>query len=60
MEISDFGTVFAAGYTLSVEQRSALEVQLAKKRIEERLHRCVDFAQFMREELAWNLFVGRV
>ena len=39
MEIADFGTVFAPGYTLSIEERAALEVQLAKKRIEERLHR---------------------
>ena len=38
MELSDFGAVFAPGFTLSIEERSALEVQMAKKRVEERLH----------------------
>lgn len=38
MELSDFGSVFAPGFTLSIEERSALEVQMAKKRVEERLH----------------------
>ena len=28
MELADFGTVFAPGYTLSVEERAALEVQV--------------------------------
>ncbi len=41
MELSDFGTTFATGFTLSVEERAALEVQMAKKRVEERLHSCV-------------------
>ena len=40
MELNDFGSLFAPGYTLSVEERAALEVQMAKKRLEERLHRC--------------------
>ena len=38
MELSDFGGVFAMGATLSVEERAALEVQMAKKRVEEKLH----------------------
>ena len=39
MELEDLGGVFAPGYSLSVEERSALEVQIAKKRGEEKLHR---------------------
>lgn len=41
MELDHFGGLFAPGYTLSVEERAALEVQMAKKRLDERLHRSV-------------------
>jgi hypothetical protein len=41
MDIYDFGARFAPGYTLSVEERAALEVQMAKRQAEERLHRFV-------------------
>lgn len=34
MELQDVGEAFTAGYSLSVEERSALEVQMAKKRVE--------------------------
>ena len=40
MELEHFGGLFAPGYTLSIEERAALEVQMAKKQMEEKLHRC--------------------
>ncbi len=39
MDIYDFGTRFATGHTLNVEERAALEIQLAKRQAEERLQR---------------------
>ncbi len=39
MDIYDFGTRFATGYTLNVEERAALEIQMAKRQAEERLQR---------------------
>jgi hypothetical protein len=39
MELDHLGGVFAPGFTLSVEERASLEVQMAKKRLDERLHR---------------------
>jgi hypothetical protein len=41
MDIYDFGSRFAPGFTLNVEERAALEVQMAKRQAEERLHRWV-------------------
>ena len=39
MNIDDFGSLFATGHTLSLEERAVLEVQLAKKQQEDKLHR---------------------
>lgn len=41
MELEDFGVSFTPGFTLSVEERSALEVQMAKRKADEKLYRCV-------------------
>ncbi len=41
MDIYDLGSRFAPGPSLNVEERAALEVQMAKRQHEERLHRCV-------------------
>ena len=46
MELDHFGQLFSAGYTLSIEERASLEVQMAKKQMEENLHRRVSGAPF--------------
>lgn len=38
MELDDFGGAFAPGYSLSIEERSALEVQMAKRKSDEKLY----------------------
>ena len=40
MELDHFGGLFTAGFTLTLEERAALELQMAKKQMDERLHRC--------------------
>ena len=37
MELSDFGVRFAPGFTVSVEERAALEVQMSLRQSAERL-----------------------
>lgn len=41
MELEDFGNTFTPGFTLSVEERAALEVEMAKRKAEEKLYRFV-------------------
>jgi hypothetical protein len=41
MELDDFNGAFDAGYTLSIEERAALEVQMLKRRTDEKLVRWV-------------------
>ena len=52
MDIYDLGSRFAPGPSLNVEERAALEVQMAKRQHEERLHRCVLRERGRRLELA--------
>jgi hypothetical protein len=39
MELEDFGGAFAPGFCLSVEERASLEIEMAKRKSDEKLHR---------------------
>ena len=46
MDLNDFGNLFSCGYQLSIDERASLEVQMVKKTLEEKLHRCAPLLPF--------------
>lgn len=46
MDLEDFGQKFGSGHGLSVEERAALEIEMEKRKFQEKLYRFVALLPF--------------